>query len=602
MAISPDVQALMAKMSLAEKVGQMTQVEKNSITPDDVRTYHIGSILSGGGGRPEKNTPAGWLEMVQSFQKAALESRLGIPLLYGVDAVHGHNNVEGAVIFPHNIGLGATRNSELVEKIGKATAIEVAATGIKWDFAPTVAVPQDYRWGRTYEGYSGDAELVAELGVAYLKGLQNEKGVVNLASPRSVLGSVKHFVADGATEWKSTKVYEWMIPEWEGADRDWSIDQGVSIVDEETLRNVHLLPYAAAIAAGAQNIMVSYSSWHETKMHGHHYLLTEVLKGEMGFEGFLVSDWMAIDQISPDFYHCVVTSINAGLDMIMVPFKYKRFIETLIKAVEAGDVSMERIDDAVARILQAKFDLGLFEQPVADDSLLEVVGNAEHRNIARQAVEESVVLLKNEADLLPLAKDIGRLYVAGAAADDIGLQCGGWTIEWMGAAGPITQGTTLWAGIKEIVGENGGVHYAADGDFSAQGGRAEVGLVVLHEMPYAEGTGDRADLNLPEADVALLEKMRAQCDQLVVLLYSGRPLIISEQMPMIDALVAAWLPGSEADGVANVLFGRSSFTGKLSYAWPRHMGQVPARAMAADDEPPLFPLGYGLVTSVGEAV
>jgi len=577
------IQDLLARMTLAEKVGQMTQVENLSITPNEVARHTIGSVLSGGGGNPEPNTPENWAAMVRGYQEAALETRLGIPLLYGADAVHGHNNVRGAVVFPHNIGLGAARDAHLARRIGQITALEALATGIHWVFAPAVSVPQDIRWGRTYEGFSENTDLVTQLGVAQLLGLQNVDGATNLGHPRTVLGSVKHYVGDGGTTWGSNTT------------NDWFIDQGVTEVDEAELRAVHLPPFIAAIEAGARNIMVSLSSWGSLRMHAHRYLLTEVLKGELGFAGFLVSDWQAVDYIHPDYYSAVVTSINAGVDMVMVPYDGLRFISNLTRAAESGDVPLARIEDAVRRILAVKFELGLFEQPFGDGSLLPLIGQQAHRNVAREAVRKSLVLLKNDGDTLPLSSDIPQVLVAGQAADDVGLQCGGWTIAWQGGSGNITPGTTVLAGIRAAVSVSTVVHYDPAGNFDsadALGAEevADVGIVVLSEEPYAEGVGDRADLNLAEADAALLARVRRRCRKIVVVLFSGRPLIVTEHLPQWDAFVAAWLPGTEGDGVAQVLFGEYPFAGKLPYAWPRNMDQIPRKQ--GDD--PLFPLGYGL--------
>ena len=577
------IRDLLARMTLAEKIGQMTQVENLSITPAEVARHAIGSVLSGGGGNPEPNTPETWAAMVRGYQEAALETRLGIPLLYGADAVHGHNNVRGAVFFPHNIGLGAARDTRLATRIGQITAVEALATGIHWVFAPAVSVPQDIRWGRTYEGFSEDTDLVTQLGVAQLQGLQNVDGATNLGHPRTVLGSVKHYVGDGGTTWGSNTT------------NDWVIDQGVTEVDEAVLRAVHMPPFVAAIEAGARNIMVSLSSWGSLRMHAHRYLLTEVLKGELGFAGFLVSDWQAVDYIHPDYYSAVVMSINAGVDMVMVPYDGLRFISNLTRAVENGDVPLARIEDAVRRILAIKFELGLFEQPFGDGSLLPLIGQQAHRDVAREAVRKSLVLLKNDDDTLPLSSDIPRIFVAGQAADDVGLQCGGWTIAWQGGSGDITPGTTVLEGIRTAVSENTAVHYDPAGNFDsadALGAEqvADVGIIVLSEEPYAEGEGDRADLTLTEADAALLARVRPRCRKLVVVLFSGRPLIVTEHLPQWDAFVAAWLPGTEGDGVAQVLFGEYPFAGKLPYTWPRSMEQIPRKQ--GDD--PLFPLGFGL--------
>jgi beta-glucosidase len=574
---------LLARMTLAEKIGQMTQVENRSITPAEVAQHAIGSVLSGGGGNPEPNTPENWAAMVRGYQEAALQTRLGIPLLYGADAVHGHNNVWGTVVFPHNIGLGASRDASLVQRLGRITALEALATGIHWAFAPAVSIPHDIRWGRTFEGFSQDTDLVTRLGVAQLQGLQSIDDTTDLSHPRTVLASVKHFIGDGGTTWGTNTT------------NDWIIDQGVTEVDEATLRAVHLPPYVAAVEAGARNIMVSHSSWGGLRMHAHRYLLTEVLKGELGFAGFLVSDWQAVDHVHADYYSAVVTSINAGVDMVMVPYDGLRFITNLTQAVENGDLPLARIDDAVRRILTIKFELGLFEQPFGDESLLPLVGSEPHRAVAREAVRKSLVLLKNDGGTLPLSTDIPLILVAGQAADDVGLQCGGWTIAWQGGSGDITPGTTLLAGIRAAVSENTTVRYDPAGKFDAAEGLgaeavAGVGIVVLSEEPYAEGEGDRGDLHLLDADVALLKRVRSRSKKLVVILISGRPMIVTEQLSLVDALVAAWLPGTEGDGVAQVLFGAYPFTGTLPHAWPRSMDQVPRK----EGDDPLFPFGYGL--------
>lgn len=582
--ISARIDSLLEQMTLAEKIGQMTQVEKNSITSAEVKDYTIGSVLSGGGGNPEPNNPQSWAGMVRSFAEAALKTRLGIPLIYGADAVHGHNNVKGTVIFPHNIGLGATRNPDLVERIAQATARECLATGVHWNFAPAVSVPQDIRWGRTYEGYSENTELVSELASAYVRGLQG----VDLDG-MWVLPSVKHYVGDGATAWGSSQRHPWLADSnWQAGTEKYRIDQGDTQLDEDILRSRHLAPYVDAIHEGVLNIMVSFSSWNGDKMHGNKYLLTDVLKDELGFEGFLVSDWQAIDQLDEDFYSCVVKSINAGLDMVMIPFDYKRFIATLTQAVNNGDVSQERIDDAVHRILYAKLKLGLFEKPLADESWLELVGSETHRELAREAVRQSLVLLKNDDETLPLNKT-QSIIIAGTAADDIGLACGGWSIDWQGGKGAITEGDTLLDGIKTLATVS--VEYESQGDFST---KADIGIVVISEDSYAEGMGDRKNLTLEDSQKSLVQKTRQSCDKLVLLIYSGRPLIITEIVESCDAIVAAWLPGTQANAIADVLFGEFSFSGKLSYSWPRNMTQVPLSQLNANDEKPLWEYGYGL--------
>jgi beta-glucosidase len=618
-----DVERLLGEMTLAEKVGQMTQVEKYSISPDEVAEHGIGSVLSGGGGNPTPNTPETWRDMVASFEDGALRSRLGIPLLYGVDAVHGHTNVCGATIFPHNVGLGATRDPDLVRRVARVTAEELIATGVRWDFAPPVSVPQDIRWGRTLEAYSEDVELVAKLGVAFLRGLQDVDGT-GLANPAAVLGSVKHFVADGGTTWCSAGS-DTIAGESAGCNGNFEaakaiseerrrileqhenqfgemyehgiwgqrIDQGVASITEEELRRVHLPPYIAAIDNGARNIMVSLSSWQGLKLHAHRYLLTDVLKGELGFEGFLVSDWLAIEYLDDDYYKAVTIGINAGVDMVMVPHDWRQFTEALTRAAESGDVSMERIDDAVRRVLRVKAEMGLFDGVRTDSASVATFGSSEHRAVAREAVAKSLVLLENKG-AFPLRKDVELVYVAGRAAADIGLQCGGWTIEWRGVPGGDIPGTNLLEAVNGSVSAETEVVYATDGYFEDR--VADLGLVVIAEPPYAEMTGDRADLTLPPEDIELIGRMRSQCRTLVGIVYAGRPLLITDQVEAFDGLVAAWLPGSEGAGIADVLFGDLPFTGKLPYAWPRNDEQIPLAALEADRNPPLWPRGHGLET------
>ncbi|MCW5873134.1 MAG: glycoside hydrolase family 3 C-terminal domain-containing protein [Anaerolineales bacterium] len=584
------VAALLREMTLAEKIGQMTLVEKNSITLHDVERYFIGGLLSGGGGYPSPNTPENWGKMVDEFQKHALNTRLAIPMIYGVDAVHGHNNVVGATIFPHNIGLGATRNPQLVRQIARATAVELAATGIYWNYAPALSVPQDIRWGRTFEGFSERTELVTELSVAYLEGLQNPQGVLDLDAPTAVLGTPKHFVGDGGTSFGSSTTFIAV---------QYLLDQGVTDVDEATLRELHLAPYLRALEAGARCVMASFSSWGGMKMHANRYLLTEVLKNELGFSGFIVTDWEAVNQITPDYYEAVVTSINAGIDMNMVPFDYKKFIHCLTKAVNDGDVSMQRIDDAVSRILRVKLEMGLFERPYSQPKLLPEVGSAAHRQLAREAVAQSAVLLKNEGNLLPLAKDTRLIFLAGEA-NDLGLQSGGWSIEWQGKSGPITDGTTLLAALVDSESTDSQVVFDRFGNFDDQVNangepqQADVAVVVLAEHPYAEGKGDRIDLALSKEEQELIARVRARAGKLVIILMSGRPLIITDVLGQADAFVAAFWPGSEAAGLADLLLGDKPFTGKLSYTWPRSMEQIPLNGNTGGE--PLFPFGFGLST------
>lgn len=568
---------LLSRMSLAEKIGQMTQIEKNSIAPEDVGAYFIGSVLSGGGGSPRPNTPAAWREMVSGYQEAALATPLGIPILYGVDAVHGHNNLRGATIFPHNIGLGAAGDPALVAEIAAATAVEMQATGVHWNFAPVVAAPQDIRWGRTYEGYSEATDLVSELGAAFVRGTQ---GAGALATP-------KHFIGDGATTFGTSTTGGYLL------------DQGDAQVDEATLRRLFLPPYQAALAAGARSVMVSFSSWNGDKVHGSHYLLTELLKGELGFDGIVVSDWQGIDQLPGDYYSDVVAAINAGIDMVMTPYDYRTFIATLTRAVEQGDVSQARIDDAVSRILRVKFAQGLFEQPLPEGDPA-VVGSPAHRALARTAVQRSQVLLKNDG-VLPLDPNAGLILVGGEAANDIGRQSGGWTIEWQGGSGDITAGTTLIDGIRASVGPATQVEFNRFGRFDrlvdATGAplAADACIGVVGELPYAEGVGDRRTLDLSSQERDMLARLRERCARLVVVLVSGRPLVITEELPQWDALVAAWLPGTEGGGVADVLFGQAPFTGKLPYTWPASNAQLPINVNSdpAQGEP-LFSLGFGL--------
>ena len=578
--IAERVEDLLSRMSLAEKLGQMTLITKDSIQNEDITDLFLGGVLSGGGQSPDDNSAVGWAAMVDGFQDQALKTPLGIPLIYGVDAVHGHGNLYGAVIFPHNIGLGAANNPELMREIGRITAKEMAATGIYWNYAPAVSVPQDIRWGRTYEGYSENTDLVSRLAVPYLQGMQGD----DLSALDTVLGTPKHFVGDGGTTWGSSTT------------RDYKIDQGVTDVDEATLREIHLPPYEAVIEAGARNIMISYSSWGGKKMHGQDYLINDVLKDELGFDGFIVSDWEGIDQIDPDYYTAIVTAINAGVDMNMVPYDARTFISTMNEAVAKGDISTERIDEAVRQILTVKFEMGLFEHPYSNPDLVPLVGSEEHRAVARKAVAQSQVLLKNDGDLLPFPKDIPKLYVAGSAADDIGIQSGGWTIEWQGKEGDITPGTTILEGIRNTVSADTEVFYNESAEFSNAllHEEAHACLAVVGEKPYAEGRGDNGTLTLSDEDLSTINRLDDTCDQLAVVLVSGRPLMIAEHIDNWDALVAAWLPGSEGQGVADVLFGDQPFTGQTAFTWPLSVEQLPLDFETLTPEDVLFPFGYGL--------
>ncbi|MEN6529461.1 MAG: glycoside hydrolase family 3 protein [Anaerolineaceae bacterium] len=584
---------LLEQMTLEEKIGQMTQVERQCIRKGDIRKHFIGSIFSGGGSAPSPNEPQSWADMTTEFQDEALATRLGIPILYGIDSVHGNGALYGATIFPHEIGLGATRDTDLVYQIGQVTASEMIAIGTRWNFSPVVAVPQDIRWGRTYEAYSEDTALTAELGAAYIKGLQSLPASYPKAQTQSifVLATPKHYLGDGGTTFGSSTVrYGYASP-----DQVYQLDQGDMRLPEAALRELFLPPYQSAVDAGAISVMASFSSWNGTKMHAQRYLLMDVLKGELGFDGFIVSDYAGIDQVASDYYTSVVTSINAGIDMSMVPCDYVTFIETVQTAVEKGDIPVKRIDDAVRRILRAKLEMGVFEHPYADEALIPAIGSIEHRNLARKAVSESLVLLKNENNSLPIKRDAETIFVSGVAADDIGIQCGGWTITWQGETGAIQPGTTILEGIQAAVSPDTHVVYSEPGVFE---GFADYGIVVVGEIPYAEGYGDKEDLSLSGYDIDIILKMREHAEKLIVILLSGRPMMITSQYPVADAWVAAWLPGTEGEGVSDVLFGSLPFTGKLSYTWPRFNGQLPINKNNSSGskpcETPLFPYGYGL--------
>ncbi|MEV5891730.1 glycoside hydrolase family 3 protein [Nonomuraea fuscirosea] len=560
---------LVSRMSLEEKLGQMTQAERASVSAADVTAYRLGSVLSGGGSAPPVNTAAGWADMYDSYQNAALATPLGIPLVYGVDAVHGHNNVVGATIFPHNIGLGATRDPGLAERIGRAVAEEVSGTGIDWNFAPCLCVARDDRWGRTYESFGETPDLPASM-ASIVTGLQGE----TLDGPASVLATAKHYVGDGGTAG--------------GAD------QGDTRLSEAELRAVHLPPFEAAVRRGVGSVMISFSRWNGVKLHGHRYLITTVLKGELGFGGFVVSDWNGIDQIDgvPGTSALDVrTAVNAGVDMVMVPVEWRRFIDLLRAEVRAGRVSAARVDDAVRRVLTKKFELGLFERPLTDRSYTGSVGSAAHRALAREAVARSQVVLKNAGGVLPLARSGGKIFVAGKNADDIGNQSGGWTITWQGSSGAITPGTTILRGIRNTVGSAATVTYSRDG--SGIDGSYRVAVAVVGETPYAETRGDRpGGLGLDAADLSTIATLRASGVPVVVVLVSGRPLDIAAELPGWDAAVAAWLPGTEGQGVADVLFGVVPPTGRLPMTWMSSFSQQPINT--GDGQTPLFAQGHGL--------
>ena len=578
--------ALLARMTLEEKIGQMTQAEQSALKePGDIAKYALGSLLSGGSSDPKSgNRLADWTDLYDDLQTRAMRSRLGVPILFGIDAVHGHSNVLDAVIFPHNIGLGCTRNAALVERASRITAVEVRATGIQWTFAPCVAVPRDERWGRTYEGFGESPDLARTLGEAAVRGLQGP----DLAAPLSVLACAKHFAGDGGT------LFGTGAPKAPGSKERWPLDRGDVRLTEQELRDIHMQGYVSTVRAGVGTIMPSYNSWNGVKASGSRRLLTEILKQAMGFEGFLISDYNAIDELPGDYKSQIEQSTNAGMDMFMIPERYQEFYALLLELAREGRVPAARIDDAVLRILRVKFAMGLLDKnrsQLADRRLHRLVGSAEHRRVARECVRQSLVLLKNERRALPLAKNARRIHVGGKSADDIGNQCGGWTIDWQGKSGPVTTGgTTVLGAIQQAASPRTRVTHAPDGA-GAEG--ADVGVVVIGETPYAEMMGDRTDLGLDPADVAAVENMKRAGIPVVVVLLSGRPMIIDKVLGRCDAFVAAWLPGTEGQGVADVLFGDYRPTGKLSFSWPRSNDQIPIN-VGDRNYNPLFKYGFGL--------
>jgi beta-glucosidase len=560
---APNLEALLSQMTVDEKLGQMTQADKNALKDErDIRDLYLGSVLSGGDSLPKPNEPSAWVEMTGRYQSQALATRLGIPLIYGVDAVHGHGGCKGATIFPHHIGMGATRSPELVEAAARVTAREVIGTGVHWTFAPCIAVARDERWGRTYESFGETPELAESLGAAAIRGFQDA------TDGSAILACAKHYVGDGGTAG--------------GKDR------GDTRVSEEELRRLHLPGYLAAIEAGVGSMMVSFSSWNGVPMHGNKQLLTDLLKGELGWGGFLVTDWAAIDLMDKDYSKDIEVAINAGIDMVMVPNRYRDFIPRLKALVEAGRIPMARIDDAVRRILKQKARFKLWEKPTADPTFTATIGSAPHRMVAREVVRKSLVLLKNERATLPV-KQGARVHVCGFRADDMGVQCGGWSVSWRGRRGPITAGTTLQQGLAEVLGA-GRVTFTKDAAGAAQ---ADLVIAVVGEDPYAEGGGDRATLALSTEDRALVAAAKKSGKPLVVVLLVGRPLIIPEVLEAADAVVVAWLPGTEGGGVADVLAGVAKPTGKLPVSWPRDMAQIPIN-VGDPSYAPLFPYGFGL--------
>ncbi|NOX81557.1 MAG: glycoside hydrolase family 3 protein [Alphaproteobacteria bacterium] len=584
------IDGIVVRMSIEEKVGQIIMAEIQSITPAEVRQYHIGAILNGGGSYPstERYSPLqAWVDIADAFYDASMDNtdgKVAIPIIWGTDAVHGHNNVVGATLFPHNVGLGAMRNRALMREIGAATAREVAATGINWTFAPTVAVARDDRWGRTYESYSEAPEIVAQYAKEMVIGLQGHPALGNVFSAGKVVATAKHFIGDGGTTLGD--------------------DQGDTQIDERSLKEIHGAGHIAAIEAGAQTVMATFNSWNGVKTHGNKYLLTEVLKNQLGFDGFVVGDWDGHEQIPGCTSSKCAQTINAGVDMVMVPTDWKEFYNNTIRQVRKGDISTERLNDAVRRILRVKIRAGLFEkgrpstQPFAGQT--DIIGNPQHRALARQAVRESLVLLKN-AGLLPL--DPGqKILVAGAAANNMPMQAGGWSVTWQGgdtSNADFPGATTIFAGIQAKVSTAGGqADLSVSGKFET---RPDAAIVVFGETPYAEFEGDLEEGVDFESENALkiLRALKGAGVPTIAVFLSGRPRWVTPEIDAADAFVAAWLPGSEGAGVADVLFTDESgaiqhnFVGKLSFTWPASPDQQPINIGDAQYEP-LFPFGFGL--------
>jgi beta-glucosidase len=586
------VEALLAEMTLEEKVGQIVQGDITTITPEDLRTYRLGSILAGGNSDPGNRydaAPAEWLALADAFWEASMDTSRGgkaIPVIFGIDAVHGQSNIIGATLFPHNVGLGATRNPELMRRIGRVTAIETRTTGMEWTFAPTVAVPQDDRWGRAYEGYSESPDVVASFAPAMVEGLQGKPGSAEFLDDHHVMTSVKHFLADGGTV--------------DGKD------QGDTRVSEAVLRDVHAAGYVTAIAAGAQAVMASYNSYHGRKMHGHKELLTDVLKERMNFGGFIVGDWNGHGQIPGCTNTDCAATYNAGLDMTMAPDSWKGVYESTLAHVRSGTIPRERLDDAVRRILRVKFRMGLFDKPKPSQRALggrfELLGHPEHRAVARQAVRESLVLLKNQGGVLPLDPR-KTLLVAGDGAHDLGKQSGGWTLNWQGTGtkrADYPNADSIWEALSAQVESAGGrAELALDGAYAR---KPDAAIVVFGEDPYAEFQGDIPNLLYrpgDDRDLELIKRLKAEGIPVVAVFLSGRPLWMNREINAADAFVAAWLPGSEGGGVADVLLRDASgavqhdFKGKLAYSWPKHATQY-ANNVGQPDYDPQFAFGYGL--------
>ncbi|MFT6777645.1 MAG: beta-glucosidase [Paraglaciecola sp.] len=596
------VNALLSTMTLEQKVGQMTQAERMTCSPEQVKQYHIGSILSSAGSCPSNNRPHDWVDMNDAYWVASTckdDDHLPIPILYGLDAVHGNNNVKGATVFPHNIGLGAANDIQLIHQIALVTAKEVLATGVDWTFAPNLAVSRDYRWGRNYESFSEDPKIVHRYASVIVQGLQEDM------SSDNVMACAKHFVGDGGTHH--------------------GIDHGDTRLSFEELRSLHMYPFEGAIIAGVLSVMVSFSSLNGDKCHGHQFLLVDTLKDKMGFEGILISDMQGIDYLEDDFYLAVARGVNAGIDMFMVPRNWQHFIEHLLSHIELGTVPVSRVDDAVRRILSVKYASGLFEKPrpaLRKWSNHASFGSDEHRQVAREAVRKSLVLLKNTDNILPLNKN-ARILVTGKNADNIGHQCGGFTICWQGVTGneEIEGGTSIWQGIKQVATQ---AQLSSHGDdLEVTPDMYDVAIVVIGEIPYAEGlgdirgddkiitesgsqingqvkvlpaSGDSLELNkLYPEDLQIIKNITEKGVPVIAILVSGRPLIIEQELAISNALIAAWLPGSEGQGISDMLFGDYDFTGKLSFSWPQ-LSQ-PKVNKGDENYSPLFPYGFGLCYS-----
>ncbi|CAK8542857.1 unnamed protein product [Lathyrus sativus] len=590
------VEDLLNRMTLQEKIGQMLQIERKYASDNVLKNYFIGSVMSEGGSIPVPMASAeNWIDMLNEFQKDALSTRLGIPVFYGIDAVHGHSTVYNATIFPHNIGLGATRDPELVKRIGAATALEVRATGIQYAYAPCVAVCRDPRWGRCYESYSEDPKVVQAM-TDIISGLQGDipdnipNGVPFIAGKEKVLACAKHYVGDGGT-----------------VD---GIDESNTVIDQNGLMEIHMPGYLSSINKGVATVMVSYSSWNGVKMHTHHDLITSFLKNTLHFQGFVISDFEGIDRITtPHRANCTSSlqaGVSAGIDMFMVPKYYKEFIDDLTTLVKNEVIPMSRIDDAVRRILRVKFMMGIFENPFADYSLVNYLGTKEHRELAREAVRKSMVLLKNgksdEKPLLPLPKKVPKILVAGSHANNLGYQCGGWTLEWQGVSGnDILEGTTILDAIKNTVDPETIVIYEENPDIEfVKSNGFSYAIVVVGEKPYAEMHGDNMNLTIPNPGPETITNVCGAIECAVVII-SGRPLVIEPYVGLMDAVVAGWLPGSEGQGVADVLFGEYGFTGKLPRTWFKSVDQLPMNVGDAHYDP-LFAFGFGLTTEPTNAI